>query len=65
MLDTQNRISHRDHVHYMIEVFNVLCSVSCVLYVILDTQNLDLSLWDSLDSAHYQTGSPSPPPPLL
>ena len=44
MLITQTRISHRVHVYYRIELFDVLRSVSCVLYGILDTQNIDLSL---------------------
>ena len=44
MLITQTRISHRVHVYYRIEIFDILRSVSCVLYGILDTQNIDLSL---------------------
>ena len=47
-LTTQTRISHRFHMYYMIELFDLFCSVSSVLYEILNTQNLDLSLQDLL-----------------
>ena len=48
VLTTQTRISHRVNVYYMIELFELFRSVSCVLYGILDTRNLDLSLRDLL-----------------
>ena len=48
MLTAHTRISHQVHVYYIIELFNVLRPVSCVLYGILDTRNLDSSLHDLL-----------------
>ena len=48
VMTTQTRISHCVHVYYMIKLFDVFRSVSCVLYKILDTRNLDLSLRDLL-----------------
>ena len=41
---TQTRISHIDHVYYMIKVLELIRSVSCVLSGILDTWNFYLSL---------------------
>ena len=48
ILTTQTWISHCVHVYYMIEMFDVFCSISCASYRILDTRNLDLSLRDLL-----------------
>ena len=48
VLTTKTKIVHRVHVYYMIELFDVFRSVSCVLYGILETRNLDLSLRDLL-----------------
>ena len=48
LLIGQAQISHSVHVYYMIEPFDKFCSVSCVLYGILDTQNIYLSLSDLL-----------------
>ena len=48
VLTTKTWIIHRVNVYYMIELFELFRSVSCVLYGILDTRNLDLSLRDLL-----------------
>ena len=48
VLSTQTLISHLVHVYYMIELFDVFRYISFVLYGILDTRNLDLSLQDLL-----------------
>ena len=45
VLTTQTRIIHFVHVYYMIKIFDVFRSISCVLYGILDTQDINLSLW--------------------
>ena len=50
LLNKKTRISHRVHVYYMIKLFDVFRSVYCVLYIILDTRNLDLSLRDLLEA---------------
>ena len=54
MLTTKTRISHRVFVYYIIELFTLFCSVSCVLYGILDTWNLDLSLQVLLGRSWYK-----------
>ena len=46
LLTTQTLISHFVHVYYIIKIFYIFHSVSCVLYEILDTRKIDLSLWD-------------------
>ena len=48
VLTTQMQICHLVHVYYVIELFDIFCSISCVLYRILDTRNIDLSLRDLL-----------------
>ena len=50
LLNKKTRISHRVHVYYMIELFYVFLSVSCILHRILDTRNIVLSLLDLLGS---------------
>ena len=44
VLTTQTRITHPVHAYYMIELFYVFRSVSCILHGILDKHNIDLSL---------------------
>ena len=53
VLTTQTRIIHFVHVYYMIKIFDVFRSISCVLYGILDTQDINLSLQDLLDTLKF------------
>ena len=46
VLNIQTQISHFVRLYYMIELLDVFRSVSCVLYGILDTWYIDLSLKD-------------------
>ena len=48
VLNTPTGIRHCIHVYYMIELFDIFRSISYILYGILDTRNIDLSLWDLL-----------------